>query len=219
VAEIYLALLHYPVLNKSGDTICASISNLDIHDISRAARTYGVKEYYLVHPDPAQAGFLLSVLSFWNSSDTIPYNPDRADALSVARHIPDLDTLIQLITTQEEARPIVISTTARPRPPQISFPRLRSICAGPRPVLILFGTGHGLRDDVHQAADHVLAPIEGRHAYNHLSVRSAAAIILDRVASEKIHGRNNGYSAPSWQRPNQNRLSRVPRWGHGESPL
>ncbi len=187
--------------------MCTSIANLDIHDIARAAHTFGVKEYHIVHPERVQTEFLHSVLSFWNSSDTLPYNPDRAKALSIARHSPDLDTLIQKITTQEDTRPIVISTTARPRTPQISYKQVRHICSQPAPVLIVFGTGHGLRDDVHQAADHVLAPIEGWHDYNHLSVRSAVAIILDRVTSEYIHGRNNGYSATSWQRPNQNRLS------------
>lgn len=48
---IYLALAHHPVANKSGETVTTSLTNLDIHDIARAAETYGVREYHIVHPD------------------------------------------------------------------------------------------------------------------------------------------------------------------------
>ena len=50
-----------------------------------------------------------------------------------------------------------------------------------KPLLMLFGTGWGLSKEVLDIADHRLAPIQGASAYNHLSVRSAAAIILDRL--------------------------------------
>jgi hypothetical protein len=48
------------------------------------------------------------------------------------------------------------------------------------PFLILFGTGWGLTQEVKDSSDYVLVPIEGK-GYNHLSVRSAVAIILDRL--------------------------------------
>ena len=50
-----------------------------------------------------------------------------------------------------------------------------------RPHLILFGTGWGLCEEVIDGADIVLSPICGETEYNHLSVRSAAAIVLDRL--------------------------------------
>jgi hypothetical protein len=49
-----------------------------------------------------------------------------------------------------------------------------------KPILLLLGTGWGLTETVLAQADHVLEPIMGRTDYNHLSVRSAAAIIFDR---------------------------------------
>ena len=52
--------------------------------------------------------------------------------------------------------------------------------SGP-PLMLLFGTGFGLAPPVLERADLVLAPILGPGAYNHLSVRSAAGIILDRL--------------------------------------
>jgi len=49
------------------------------------------------------------------------------------------------------------------------------------PFLILLGTGWGLTDEILARSDYILEPIEGDSDYNHLSVRSAAAIILDRL--------------------------------------
>jgi tRNA (guanine37-N1)-methyltransferase len=49
-----------------------------------------------------------------------------------------------------------------------------------RPWLILFGTGHGLAAEVLERADVALPPIRPG-VYNHLSVRAAAAITLDRL--------------------------------------
>jgi hypothetical protein len=47
--------------------------------------------------------------------------------------------------------------------------------------VLVFGTGWGLTEEVLGRADDLLEPILGTGAYNHLSVRSAAAIILDRL--------------------------------------
>ncbi len=52
------------------------------------------------------------------------------------------------------------------------------------PLFLLFGTGWGLTQEVKDSSDYVLAPIEGK-GYNHLSVRSAVAIILDRLLGER----------------------------------
>ncbi|QQR88874.1 MAG: hypothetical protein IPJ88_11645 [Myxococcales bacterium] len=53
------------------------------------------------------------------------------------------------------------------------------------PVLLLFGTGHGLADELIEQADALLPPIRAYSDYNHLSVRTAAAITLDRLIGEK----------------------------------
>ena len=52
-------------------------------------------------------------------------------------------------------------------------------------LLVLFGTGWGLEDALIESCDGVLNPIRGADEYNHLSVRSAAAIILDRLFGER----------------------------------
>jgi hypothetical protein len=39
MADLYLALLHYPVYDKDHKIVTTSITNMDIHDIARSART------------------------------------------------------------------------------------------------------------------------------------------------------------------------------------
>ena len=46
---------------------------------------------------------------------------------------------------------------------------------------MVFGTGWGLAPEVMARADLRLAPVLGPTDYNHLSVRAAAAVILDRL--------------------------------------
>ena len=79
MSVLYIALAHHPVLNKAGETVTTSISNLDIHDIARAAETYGVKAYYIVHTDPRQQELLNNIRNFWQDQG-LPYNPQRSQA-------------------------------------------------------------------------------------------------------------------------------------------
>ena len=48
--NLYVALTHYPVVNKKGNVIASALTNLDLHDISRAAKTYGLKSFFVVTP-------------------------------------------------------------------------------------------------------------------------------------------------------------------------
>jgi hypothetical protein len=50
----------------------------------------------------------------------------------------------------------------------------------------LLGTGWGLTEAVLSQSDYVLEAVEGQGDYNHLSVRSAAAIILDRLLGHRL---------------------------------
>lgn len=183
MASIHIALIHHPVLNKAGEQICSSLTNLDIHDIARLALFYGVANYWIVHPQPEQQKLLTTILDFWTTSKDLPYNPSRSEALGLIKHTHNFDSLIDNITTQEATRPTIITTTARTMPNQISFHDLKALHQSPRPLLLVFGTAYGLDDKIHTRADHILAPLTGAGDYNHLSVRSAVAVILDRVTS------------------------------------
>ena len=182
--NLYIALVHHPVLNKFGEIVTTSITNLDIHDIARSAITYDVTKYYLINPLESQKLFVDRVLKFWNSNIAKKYNNDRVNALSVVDYAYSLENCIQKIKKQEKSHPIVITTTANEMKGQVDFDFIAKIDEK-RTILLLFGTGNGLTDEIHSRADFILKPIKGLGNFNHLSVRSAVAIILDRLTSEK----------------------------------
>ena len=68
--------------------------------------------------------------------------------------------------------------------PQVTLLRERLAAEADAPWLIVFGTGWGLETGfLERESDYLLEPIPGRGDYNHLSVRSAAGMILDRLLS------------------------------------
>jgi hypothetical protein len=79
-------------------------------------------------------------------------------------------------------QPVIVVTSAKPIGKRTSFTELRDMLhKKARPFLIILGTGWGLTETIFSQSDYVLEAIEGYTDYNHLSVRSAAAIILDRL--------------------------------------
>ncbi|MFO7660052.1 MAG: RNA methyltransferase [Candidatus Cloacimonadaceae bacterium] len=186
---LYLGLVHYPVLNKNGEIIQTSVTNLDIHDIARSAATFGVHNYFIITPDVSQQDFIRKVIKFWQSEAGQTYNAQRSRALSIIQITDSIEASKKQITTQEAMSPIVITTTARLMKQQIGLEDLVKLHNADRPVLILMGTGYGLTENVHSDADFVLQPISGAGDYNHLSVRSAAAIILEHITSAVYKGR------------------------------
>ena len=180
-SNIYLGLVHYPVYNKHDDVVTTSITNLDIHDIARSCKTFGITKFFIITPLETQELLLNRILKFWKSDIAKEYNNDRVQALSLIQYAVDIETAQKQISLQEDDC-LVVSTTAMKLKQQISFNDLIKL---KKPVLLLFGTGNGLCQEIHKQANHVLKPIEGKGNYNHLSVRSAVAIVLDRLSSEK----------------------------------
>lgn len=184
--NFYLALIHYPVLNKFGDIINTSITNLDIHDIARSCCTYGIKKYFIVTPLKSQKEMLDRIMSFWNGEAALKYNPDRSKALSLIQYAVSIQESVDFVISQEKLDPVVVSTTAVKRNDQVSFDHFKEVIfSSNRPCLLLFGTGNGLTENLMTASDYILQPVSGYGSYNHLSVRSAAAVVMDRLLSEK----------------------------------
>jgi hypothetical protein len=181
--KTYIGLVHHPVIDKFGNIITTSITNMDIHDISRTARTFDMAGYFIINPLESQYLFLERVLKFWNTKIAKEYNGDRVEALSLVKFAYTIENCINEIKRQENDLPIIVTTTANERDYQIGFEELKKKNFE-KPLLILFGTGNGLSEQVHMRADFILEPIKGFN-FNHLSVRSAVAIILDRLFAEK----------------------------------
>jgi tRNA (guanine37-N1)-methyltransferase len=179
---INVALIHYPVLNKEGMVITSSVTNLDLHDIARSSRSFGVDSYYIVHPTKTMRKLLDKICEHWAEGYGATYNPNRKDALGTVRIVPDFDDVIHSIEEQSGKLPKIIVTSAREYPNSFSFEGMKKeLAVSKDPHLIVFGTGWGLSDEFIQRADYILEPIKGATDFNHLSVRAAAAIILDRL--------------------------------------
>ncbi|MDR1961493.1 MAG: RNA methyltransferase [Gracilibacteraceae bacterium] len=186
MANLYLALIHAPVYNKNREAVATSVTNLDIHDIARASATYGVERYYIVHPAPAQQDIVRRIMSFWREGAGAAYNPNRFEALSLVRIMDTLPRVLADIQALEPGRRVyTVATGARAdgRAEMTGYAELRNRVRTEEnsAYLLLFGTGWGLLREEADAADHILPPVCGPGDYNHLSVRSAVSVILDRL--------------------------------------
>ncbi len=176
--RLAIALVHHPILDAKGGVTTSTLTSLDLHDLSRSARTYGCSDFFIVHPIPAQRLLAERIVEHWTHGSSVKRIPDRKDAVA----------LVRIVSTLEEAETALGAgcerwvTAARARETSTSFAAARALleAEGP-PVLVVFGTGWGLADSVMTAAARVLEPIKGPEPWNHLSVRAAAAITLDRL--------------------------------------
>jgi len=185
-AAVYLALLHYPVYDKNHQVVTAAVTNMDIHDIARSGRTYGVRGFYVVTPVRALQKLALKIIDHWETGHGSRYNVTRKQALEIARIASSLDDALIDIEREAGEKPALVVTSARSTANRISFNTLQYMLNNTtRPFLILFGTGWGLTETVFSQSDYVLDAIEGYTDYNHLSVRSAAAIVLDRLMARQ----------------------------------
>jgi hypothetical protein len=177
----YIALLHHPVYNKVGDVITTSITGSDLHDIARAALTYGIAGYYVVNPLPAQREFAERIVGCWRRGESFEFNPTRAEAFEILKVVSSLDEVIEDIKERSGRRPKIVVTSAKAKDGTGYEELGEKIGRSKEPYLVLFGTGWGLTKEVVESADYVLEPIKGKTDYRHLSVRAAVAIILDRL--------------------------------------
>ena len=179
--NIDLALVHFPVYNKSGDVITSSVTTLDVHDISRICRTYAVDAFYVVTPLETQQKLVRRLMDHWLEGYGSEYNPTRKEALLNTRVVSVLDDAVADITRRRGEKPRTVIPSAKPFPQSRSYPEVRAALQKNDPHLMVFGTGWGLEKGIVERADIILAPIDGLSGYNHLPVRAAIAIILDRL--------------------------------------
>lgn len=184
VPNFYLGLVHHPIRNKNGEEVTTSVTNLDIHDIARSCETYGIKTYFIVTPLEAQHGLVNRILGHWKEDKSSVYNPDRQQALGRVELSVSIEDSLKKIEEVEGKKPLLAITGANFTEYQGDTDELKKIASvDSRPVFLLFGTGWGLHDKVHEIADFKLSPLRSNTEYNHLSVRSAVAIYLDRLFS------------------------------------
>lgn len=178
----YVMEVHYPVLDKRGEKSSTAITGMDLHDIARACRTYGIKKYLLVTPIAQQREMAKRIAGHWTSGWGADYNPDRREAFSTLKIFASVQKAIAWAEEKEKKPVFKIATTAKRHAGAQHWLTLkREILRRDHSPLIIFGTGWGLHDEVMDTADAVMTPIcGGKDGWNHLSVRSAVSITLDR---------------------------------------
>lgn len=181
--NLSVALLHDQMVDKQGKLITASLTLIDLHDLARSSRTYGLRHCFIAHPSPAMRKLARTLKVHWEQGYGASYNPNRKDALETVELVSDLDEAIQKLDQSYGALPKLIATSARDGAQRMQFATLRQeLFTHPeQPYLLMLGTGWGMSDDLLARADFFLEPLKGPTQYNHLSVRSAGAIMFDRL--------------------------------------
>lgn len=185
MAATYIGLVHYPIYNKHGQIVTTALTNFDLHDIARTARTYGIAKYFVIHPLEPQVKLARDVMEYWQDGYGGQHHKDRREAFRVVDLVKTIEEAVAKITSEQGCSPYVVTTDARVYPQTVSYQDMREkMHCDNRPCLLLFGTGWGIERETMARFDYILEPIYGPCDYNHLPVRSAVAIILDRLLGE-----------------------------------
>jgi hypothetical protein len=190
MGNLYVGLLHFPMRNRRGEIVATSTTSMDVHDIARSARTYGVSRYFVVTPLPTQQAIAWRIRGFWTEGERAMEASRRGEALEYVAVAEDLEETIAWIEDAEGQSPLLVATSAQAtKKTGVTFAQLREkVRTDPRPIYIVFGTGWGMAEELIDICDVILPPIMGSSEFNHLSVRAAVAIVLDRVAGDRDEG-------------------------------
>ena len=183
-SHVYISVVHYPAVNKDKKWVVTSFTTLDFHDIARPARTYELGGYFIVQPLEAQQFVISEQIKYWLEGFGSRFNPRRSEAAKLVKLVSSLTEAIEKIKKETGKEPKLIATSAKKYPQTVSYSEMRRKIEKKEDVyLILMGTGWGMPEELVSSCDYVLEPILGPGEYNHLSVRNASAIILDRLFS------------------------------------
>jgi hypothetical protein len=186
MGDLYVALVHHPVYDKNGAVVTTAVTNMDVHDFGRLARTFGARAFYVCMPVPTLRRLVDRIIRHWEVGPGSVYNETRKEALALVRQVADLDEAVTDVEREGGVLPLLVGTSAREGEGRLPYPALaRRLRDDPRPVLLVFGTGWGLTEAVTSRLDGLLEPIRGTGDYNHLSVRAAGAIVLDRLRNDR----------------------------------
>jgi len=183
---LYIVLLHYPVYNKEGKIVTTAIANMDIHDIARLTKTYAARRLYIVNPIPEQRNLAQEIIDHWKEGYGATFNKFRQAAFELIKTEERLSDVLTDIFRETGNVPRIVVTGANFSGDLLKFVEFGKMLKNDNvPYILVFGTGSGIADEVVNMADYRLEPIRGNGSYNHLAVRSAVAIVLDRVMGVK----------------------------------
>lgn len=183
--RLALALVHHPTVDRDGRVLATAVTALDLHDLARLARTYGLGGVYITTPLAGQRALVDRLLAHWLRGRGGELNPNRREALGLVRLVESLAEARRHLVERWGSEPVLVATSAREGEDRTDFQEARRRLQDGRPGLLVFGTGWGLAPEALAACDWTLAPVRGAGTYNHLSVRSAVSIVVDRLCGER----------------------------------
>ena len=111
--NLYVALVHFPVMNRKQMPIGSALTTIDMHDIARASKTFGVKGFYVITPFADQADLAEQVISHWTKGVGGTLNPDRKKALELIRVASTFEEAITQIEQERKEPVVTIATSAK----------------------------------------------------------------------------------------------------------
>jgi len=147
--------------------------------------TFGIELCYIVTPLTKQRQIMEKLVHHWKYGYGAKYNPIRGEALKKIRIKSAMNQMLEEIGLN--GKPLIIGTSSREREGKmVGYRELHDMIEKEeRPYILLFGTGWGLTDETIEMCEKMLMPIKGAGDYNHLSLRVALGIILDRIFGER----------------------------------
>jgi len=173
MSKVAVALLHYPVLNRHGETSTTAITAMDVHDFARTCSFYDVAPIYVVHPAAAMHAFVNDLMDHYKKGRGSEKNPARKTMLESICCVNSLQEVLAKDDYQ-----LWYTSAEMPDSDVVDPSKLLEIKGN---HLIVFGTGWGLDVQNLPSENGWLSPIEGVGRVRHLSVRGALAIYLDRL--------------------------------------
>jgi len=186
-APLYIALIHHPVYNQKGQVVTTSITPFDLHDLARTSKTYGITKYFVVCPVESQRRLAQRIMDHWLTGVGAEMNVTRKQAFELVELTDSLEQACLTIKNETAKPPRLVATSAKPGEGRLRYQDVRAeLSESEIPHLLMFGTGWGMTEEVLSQAELFLEPIAGQGdgSYNHLPVRAAVAIILDRLLGE-----------------------------------
>src|SRR5436853_424381 len=125
--DLSVALLHENMHDKQGKIVTASLTLIDIHDLARGSRTFGITSLFVAHPSPAIRKLAHTLETHWEEGFGATYNPNRKEALETLEIVSDLDEVIHKIDLRTKKLPKLIASSAKKGADRMTYPKMREV--------------------------------------------------------------------------------------------
>ena len=106
--NVFIALLHFPAMDKEGRSIITSFTTMDLHDIARPARAYEINTYYIVQPVDGQRMIIRKQIDYWLSEEGQKTNPTRNEVVKLVKLCYTFEEVLEDITATRGKKPVVV---------------------------------------------------------------------------------------------------------------